>query len=495
MHANINWNGLAGSSQLSQLMDIVSLLCGAEDTTGLSGDAAPTNLTGKIILSSAAVGITSGSNVVTWTGANNGADGVDAERKTLAVGQKVAACYPTTGIPVGATVATITNGVGFTISANATVTNAAAILSLSPAAGLPAFTIGSVTQAMSTASSITQTLVSYCIATQLLSVGMKISSSRLPAGTTISTIASANTITTNNAATSAGAGATFIIQPASQFCNYAASTVNNAYDLAGWKLEDQYSSSAALAGRITLSTTDADGAVSYMSINPRVTGSLYQEIHETWNASAHVPTNTNSYVATGIADATLNQRVSVGSAVSMVINATPYRCILQSTTPAGIGSSTANAANVFAIRTRETPWDTLVNGYPNSVLMNTQMLAGGGAAVTAACRFKNPAGGDLTGTAAVLQHVMLGGFQGGYNQVIKDRVPDGLGKFYTPRNSITVNSLTYSFLGGSISELAGVWGSVAYAKNLDEVVKDGVRQVFLQTSFTGGAQTILLKKG
>lgn len=135
MHAKYNYLSSTNSttgicySPASILSDMVAILSGITDKT---------QLTGKVMVAgNAYVGITSGSTVVTWAGANTNVN--------IVVGQGVSG----TGIQAGSTVATITDQVGFTLSLNATATSAAVVLTLDDCATLPPSTIGTVAYAVS----------------------------------------------------------------------------------------------------------------------------------------------------------------------------------------------------------------------------------------------------------------------------------------------------------------------------------------------------------
>lgn len=141
MYSKYNYIGATTQSAINLLSDVVAIL---------TGQTTDTNLTGKWVASPTAyVGITDTSATVTWTGAKTDV--------TCSVGQTVTG----TGIPSGATIATITDQVGFTLNTahEATATNAQAILILGNTATLPTTQIGS--------TETSQTITSFSASTDL----------------------------------------------------------------------------------------------------------------------------------------------------------------------------------------------------------------------------------------------------------------------------------------------------------------------------------------
>lgn len=485
-----NYLGATTQSAANLLSDVASML---------SGQTTDTNLTGKVMLSSAAVGITNTSTTVTWVGADDGT--VVAGRKNIAVGQLVFG----TGIPDGTTVATITNQTGFTLSAAATETNAAAILTLDETSALPTCTIGSTTSAISTSNTSTNlTITGHGTATLgICAVGMSVEGFGIPSGTTIASITSANVVVMSAAATATVSPASIVLSPAAGvICDTANTTITSTV-AAGWKLWDQYANSG-IANKWVMRAPVADDSTYYKYVQFDISTAGFLQIHlfETWNNSTHAGTNQATAFAT-----TAQQRVTLTVSASIAIAASARFIAMQSIVAAGIGDSDANSWTGIFERTRLAPWDTVANGYPPSLLArgmnfgypNASSHSGGSCP-----RYKNPAGGDFTTTNATVYPCTMGwsgqpqpsaftgnvpigistGATQAYSGTIKTKVPDGAGGFYTPFNELQFRdaALTKSFEGGSISTACDVWNTVSYPNNLDEVVKGTTTYIVWQNT-------------
>lgn len=141
MYTKFNYLGATTQSAMNLLSDVVAMLC---------GQTTKANLLGKWVASPTAyVGITDTSLTVTWAGAKTDV--------TCSVGQTVTG----NGIPTGATIATITDQVGFTLNTahEGTATNAQAILILGNTATLPTTQIGS--------TEVSQSITSFAASTDL----------------------------------------------------------------------------------------------------------------------------------------------------------------------------------------------------------------------------------------------------------------------------------------------------------------------------------------
>lgn len=470
MFSRYNYNAPAGSSQAHILSDIVSVLCGQGNTA---------NLTGKVILSSQVLTYTSGSTTVTWAGANNGLDGVDANRQTLAVGQVVCG----NGIPSGTTIATITNGTGYTLSAAPTASGT--VMGFMPTSTLPAYTAGATQYAMSTATTTTQTITSHAVSAISITAGAKISSTTLPVNTTVSSVNGTSGVVTNNAALSTSTSATFVISTATALADTTNSFIYDSIYAAGWQPWD---SSAGTLGYNTTRTgissrclraplADNPNAYKYMILDAATSGYLSVYMYESWNNAAH--SGTNGTTIAQIPSAT-HQRLTYGVAASVLMFASARCAILLSTVAAGVGSSVGGYWSGVLERSRLASWDTVAAGYP-PVVQQTQLSF-------YVPRVANPTGGDLA--------VQLASLKVPTSNMILVKIPDGLGGFNTPFNdvSVAIGGAT-GFPGGSVSSICDVWFSVDYPATLDEVVKSGVTYVFLQNQSSTGSGKLVVPKG
>lgn len=475
MYARYNYNGATTQSEANLLSDIVKMLSGCTDKTQLNG---------KLVIGSQAVGITNASLTVTWAGANTNI--------TCAVGQGVS--HP--NIPAGATIATITDQVGFTLNTahEATATNAAAILILDETATLPATSIGSTTVAVALASSVTVTMTAGT--TDIIAVGQKVSGYGIPASTTVATV-TANNFTMNNAATVTLSNSTIVIEPAAAVCDTTNTTISTALNVAGWTVWDSCANAGKYNKVVMRQPINDDSAnYTYIGLDVATTGFLQIHQYEGWNNSTHAATNQTNALATSS-----QQRTTITVSASMMIKSSAVQLIMQSTVAAGVGgSSTGDWTGVFQ-RSRKSPWDTVANGYPPVVLASgADSFKGILTSLNACPRFKNPAGGDYTTSNATLHSATLGysGASGssigpvansGLGTALIKKVPDGLGGFYTPLIEINYQNSNSSFLGGSISSVCDVWLGVAYPLNLDEMSANGKTYVFWQNTGTSTTLT------
>ncbi|MEW6314150.1 MAG: hypothetical protein AB1513_08950 [Pseudomonadota bacterium] len=238
----------------------------------------------------------------------------------------------------------------------------------------------------------------------------------------------------------------------------------------------------------------------YAQLDYSSAGFMQMHLFETWNNSTHAGTLQANAFAT-----TKQQRLSVGAGTTRVMSlwagAGKY-LVAQSAVDAGIGASEASQWTGIFQRSRLSPWDTLANGYPPAILTNGSDMATSVNAVIAgyAPRYKNPAGGDLTGANASLKMVMMGfvsGNGGGINVVgtstgvISDKVPDGAGDYFAPANEIQFRSPANLFPGGSISTVCDVWMGPSYVSNKDKM-KNGAGTYsyrFIQNTSTAKTAT------
>ena len=283
------------------------------------------------------------------------------------------------------------------------------------------------------------------------------------------------------AATASVADATLVFAPgAGVICDTTNTTISASIAVAGWTLHDQY----AAAGQVILKAPMADDATLFKYLMLDVSNAAYLQMHlyEGWANTTHVGTN----LATGYAT-TSQQRLTLSTASSIAIAASARFVAMQSITAAGVGASNQNEWTGIFERSRLAPWDTVANGY-SPVLITTGASFGHQTSYprtpSYAPRYKNPAGGDYTTTDAAIIPALMG-WSGESNGgvgivdntsyansgVIKTKVPDGLGGFYTPFNEIQYRHSGKSFEGGSISSICDVWNTVSYPNNLDEVTK------------------------
>lgn len=468
MYARYNYNGATTQSEANLLSDIVKMLSGCTDKTQLNG---------KLVIGSQAVGITNGSLVVSWAGAYTNI--------TCAVGQGVSG----TGIPAGATIASIIDQTSFTLNTSheATATNAAAILILDETATLPATSIGSTTVAVALASSITVTMTAGT--TDIIAVGQKVSGYGIPASTTVATV-TANNFTMNNAATVTLSNSTIVIEPAAAVCDTTNTTISTTLNAAGWTVWD----SCANAGKynkvvMRQPLNDDSSNYHYIGLDVATTGFLQIHQYESWNNSTHAATNQTNALGT-----TKQQRTTVTVAASMMISSSIKHLLLQSNVAAGIGASNKNEWTGAFQRSRISPWDTVANGYPPVVLTcGGDSFLGANTNPSYCPRYKNPSGGDFVTTNATLQCVTKG-FSSGITissgnggpatvgVVLVKKVPDGVGGFYTPLTDFGFQNADNAFLGGSVSAICDVWLGVAYPLNLDDMGANGKTYEFWQNT-------------
>ncbi|MFZ5531484.1 MAG: hypothetical protein ACOY4U_10620 [Pseudomonadota bacterium] len=263
-------------------------------------------------------------------------------------------------------------------------------------------------------------------------------------------------------------------------CDTANSLILNTYANASWVVHD----SAAGTNKQVLKGARFDDGTSYeyLMLDFNTSGYVIMLMYETWNATTHAGTNVSS--AGSWSSTTIHQRLNLTAGGSMIIYANAGKCcFMQSNIPAGIGASNANEWTGVFQRSRLSPWDTAGAGYPLSVC-TTGAKAFTQGNTSAACRYKNPAGGDVITTGAFLQTSMrgwgsnntstngnVGSTTGSCVQTAK--IPDGAGGFYTPLNDIRFDYQANQFLGGSISDVCDVWLGPRYPFNLDEVVCNG----------------------
>ena len=451
--------GSTAQSQANIMSDIATIL---------SGQTTIANLTGKIIISSAAVGITNASTTVTWTGADDGS--VLTARRTLEVGQGVSGV----GIPAGTTVATITNQTGFTLSAAATATNAAAILILDDTANLPCYTIGSTTKAVSSATSTTLTLTGMCTSTLgIMAVGQSVAGIGIPTGTVVSTLATANTITISNAATSTVSGLTLVIAPGSGTaptvcCDTANTTIGTSYYAAGWTIWDSYAN-GGLPNVIAVRAPLADDSTQFkiLTIDCSTAGNLSINNPESINNSTHALTNNPAIFGN-----TYQQRITPSVAAVMYMFASARCAMFLSVTAAGTGcSANATYTGLFE-RSRLSPWDTVANAYPISSICGPGVFST--SVLTYAPRIKNQLGVDAT--LVPLSTMLMGGATDSSGVTIK--ASDGLGGFYTPFTDWGMYAKSVAYFGGMCGSVCDVWISVAYPQNFDTTTYAGKNYTF-----------------
>lgn len=255
--------------------------------------------------------------------------------------------------------------------------------------------------------------------------------------------------------------------------------------------------------KVVLRAPVVDDAAFYKYVMLDCSNGTHAQLHlyESWSATAHSGTNQATAIAT-----TGQQRITSGTAGTMLIAASARFIAMQSTTSAGIGDSECNSWTAVFERSRLAPWDNVSNAYPPSLLTRGAAFGflASGTRYGAACpRFKNPSGGDISGAGAITYGCSMGwtgsppaagntgyGIPGigaagggcGYSGVIKGKVPDGLGGFYTPFNEFQFRNHSYAFEGGSVSIICDVWNTVIYPNNLDEVTKSGVTYIVWQNS-------------
>lgn len=271
----------------------------------------------------------------------------------------------------------------------------------------------------------------------------------------------------------------------------------------------------------------ADNGAFYKYVMLNVVNSSYLQmyLYESWNATTHAGVNQ----ATDIG-ASYQQRLNISAGGTLLIGASARYTIMQSTIPAGIGSSTSNAWTGVFERSRLAPWDTSGGGYSPSLITwggAFGHFTGGVVRVSATTpRFKNPAGGDYVDANAYVYPVTMGwsgepndtaictgvGYEAtsgvsGKSGAIKTKVPDGVGGFYTPLTEIQFRKSLNGFVfeGGSISSICDVWLTVSYPNNVDEVTKGSTNYIIFQntnlaTSITdttagGSSANIAIPKG
>lgn len=580
-YAKYNYNGATTHSAMNLLSDVVSIL---------TGQTTKANLTGKWIKSPTAdIGITNASLTVTWSGALTDV--------TCSVGQTVSGV----GIPAGATIATITDGTGFTLNTahEATATNTNAILILGNTATLPTTQIGSTDRSARTITSFaaatdlftltahrlatgeeivmthtggtstdfgtngvsatyyvkyvtantfglcstfanalagtnivtagtvtgitevhsmnssysvgTGSAVVYTAETSYLGAGQTVAGIGIPASTTIVSVSSGISFTMNNTATASVQDATLVFAPGSALCDTANTVISASIASAGWLLHDQYPGT----GYVVLKAPVADDSTffKYVMLDVSNVSYLQMYLYENWSNTTHVGTNLATIYGGG-----LQQRITTTVSASMLIFASARFIAMQSTTAAGIGSSTNNAWTGIFERSRLAPWDTVANGYPPALISSGVQFgyqSGTAATPSYSPRFKNPAGGDFTTTSAGTYPCLMGwsSYLNGSNtgasgvgtvsgntkasSTIKTKVPDGNGGFYTPFNEIQYRnpSTAVSFEGGSISTICDVWNTVSYPNNLDEVTKGANTYVILQNTDLATATGYTLTEG
>lgn len=450
-----NYLGASTQSQANLLSDIATILSGQTDDT---------KLTGKIIISSAAVGITNTSTTVTWTGADDGS--VLTARRTLEVGQGISGV----GIPAGTIIATITNQTGFTLSAAATATNAAAILILDDTANLPCFTIGSTTKAVSSNTTTTLTLTGMCTATLgIIAVGQSVSGIGIPTATVVSSITNVNTIVISNAATSSVSELTLVIAPgAGVCCDTANTTIASSYYVAGWTIWDSYAG-AGLPNVIALRAPLADDSTQFktMTLDVSTAGIISMNNPESINNSSHALTNNPANFGT-----TYQQRITPSVAAVLYMFASARCALMLSVTAAGTGCSANNTYTGLFERSRLSPWDTVANAYPISSMCAPGVFTM--AVLPYAQRIKNQLGVDAT--LVQLSTMLMGGSLETSGVTIK--ASDGLGGFYTPFTDWGLYSKNSAYFGGMCGSVCDVWISVLYPKNFDTTTYAGKNYTF-----------------
>lgn len=271
-------------------------------------------------------------------------------------------------------------------------------------------------------------------------------------------------------------------------CDQTNTYILNTYTNAAWTVHD----AAAGTNKQVLNGErhDQAGNYEYLLLDYNTAGFLQLRAYETWDATTHAGTNGCDPLAT-----TQQQRITVGVDASMIIYANGGKCcLLFSNVAAGWGASGNNEWTGVFQRSRLSPWDTTGNNYPLAVQTTGQKAFASGQ-YSQACRYKNPAGGDFTGTAADL-HTSLRGWgslgstaaAASGSNVQVNKVPDGVGGFYSPLNDIRFDYQTNAFLGGSISEVCDVWLGPRYPANLDEIQYSGKTYVLLaNTNTSNGA--------
>lgn len=246
----------------------------------------------------------------------------------------------------------------------------------------------------------------------------------------------------------------------------------------------------------------------YMQLDVYTANYLYLHIYETWNATTHA--GTNQSVDAG---ANWQQRLKIGTGGTMAIGSKSSHVMFQSTTSDGIGATTSGDWIGSFQRSRAGPSDTVAAAHPPVVslcgsIFNATNPFGLGNGTAVAPRYRNPIGGDLTGSNAP---VGIGGLcwtaaatgtgAGAFASAASagglcKKISDGIGGFFTPNSEIFAQNGANGFMGGSISAICDVWMSVAYPNNLDEVVINGKQYILWQntnTPLAGGALVALLK--
>jgi hypothetical protein len=466
MYAIYNYTAAATFSQVSIVSNLVSLAMGTTDKTWLLG---------KILLSSQAVGCTSSSTTVTWAGAYTGV--------TIAVGQKVYGL----GIPSGTTVATITDGTGFTLSnAFTSTTNSAAILGLGPTSTLPPATIGSTTLALGITNGSNQLTMTGAFAASagIAAVGMQITGNGIPAATTISSLA-ANAITMSANATASSANTTVMLTPPSTPTNEADTTILTTYTTPAWEIWDQYGGTGGLPNVWVFRSPVVDDATfyKYMYISASNAGTLGLACPESQNNSTHAKTNdfplNNS--------STYASRFSVAGQVGTFhISCSSRHYAHHSISNYGIGGSTAGGWEATLERSRRSPWDTVAAGYPPCQTVSSYGALLNTAYTGRISRIKT-ATGDVLNVAGYLAIIGYSPGNTGLllfssNAVIA-RVPDGLGGYYTVLNELFLLSAPGAgFLGGSISSICDIWLGPSSAQHLDEIIYNSKNYVAWQNT-------------
>jgi len=239
-----------------------------------------------------------------------------------------------------------------------------------------------------------------------------------------------------------------------------------------------YSASAVI---LKAAVVDDATAFKYVGLDTYTAGEVILRAHESWNATTHTGTNSTTIITSG-------QRTSVGTAASILISAKQSHIALQSNVAAGIGAVTTLDWTAAFERTRLSPWDTVANAYPPVVNTRGSINSFVVTTIAYAPRYKNPAGGDLGTTSATVYCAAIGacgGVRGGaYNtfHAMYQKIPDGLGGFYTPLNEFYYRNALNSFMGGSVSAVCDVWLTVAYPNNLDEVFANGKTYILWQNT-------------
>lgn len=183
------------------------------------------------------------------------------------------------------------------------------------------------------------------------------------------------------------------------------------------------------------------------------------------------------------------QRTAIGTGGTLLISGSARRIVMQSSTAAGIGAVTTNAWMGIFERSRESPWDTVGNGYLPAAA-TTGYWFSTATSSSMECKYKNPAGGDYTAasSASVVQTILpgfgsgVGTLMSAINGVQKLKAPDGLGGYFCPFNEVKFSYAQNAFQGGSASAISDVWVPPAYVQNLDKTTYSGKTYIFLQNT-------------